>query len=107
MVQLLTEIQKMCERQNIHLEQLKGQIIFMSMYNDVDWHQKRKEEVRKQYSPCVVLRPEEEEPLVCQPLLQATWEVQLRRSGHDVHLRRTRTSSIQVFKPTVKECNEK
>ena len=31
--------------------------------------------------------------------LQATWEMQLRRSGHDVHLHRTRTSSIQVFKP--------
>ena len=30
------------------------------------------------------------------PLLQATWEVQLRRSGHDVHLRRTRTSSTQA-----------
>ena len=38
------------------------------------------------------LRPGEEEQLVWEPLLQATWEVQLRRSGHDVHLRRTRTS---------------
>ena len=47
--QLFTEAQKMCESPNTHLEQLKGRIIFMSMYNDVDWHQKRKEEVRKQY----------------------------------------------------------
>ena len=73
----------MCESQNKHLEQLKGRIIFMSMYNDVDWHQNRKEEVRKQYSTCVAahakvslegrwtfLRPEEEQ-LVWEPLLQA------------------------------------
>ena len=76
----------MCESQNKHLEQLKGRIIFMSMYNDVDWHQKRKEEVRKQYSTCVAanakvclegrwtfLRPGEEEQLVWEPLLQAIW----------------------------------
>ena len=88
----------MCESQNKHLEQLK-RTDHLHVHNDVDWHQKRKEEVRKQYSPCVVLRPEEEEQLVWEPLLQATWEVQLRRSGHDVHLRRTRTSSILVLKP--------
>ena len=83
-------------------------------------HQKRKEEVCTQCSTCVAayakvfpegrwtfLEPEEEEQLVWESLLQATWEVQLRRSGHDVHLRRTRTSSIQVFKPKVTECIEK
>ena len=84
----------------------------MSMYNDIDWDQKRKEEVCKQISTCVAayakvslegrwtfLGPGEEEQLVWEPLLQAAWEAERRRSGYDVRLRRTRTSSIQVFKP--------
>ena len=38
------EIQKMVTESKCEPEQLKGRIIFMSMYNDVDWRKRRNKE---------------------------------------------------------------
>ena len=43
-LQILDEIQKMMTESKCEPEQLKGRIIFMSMYNDIDW---RKRETKK------------------------------------------------------------
>ena len=36
-VTLLKEVQNMMEKDKIQLESFKGRVIFMSMFNDIDW----------------------------------------------------------------------
>ena len=48
---LLDEVQKMMADENtVHRFDVKGRIIFMSIYNDIDWDQKRNEDVCAQNS---------------------------------------------------------
>ena len=51
--QLLFEIQTMLGSDNTHPYNFKGRIIFVSIYNDMDWDQQCNEDVRKHNSACV------------------------------------------------------
>ena len=60
--QLLDEVQKMLNIDKTHPINLNGRIVFMSMYNDTGWDQKRHEEACKRnvasVPACAKLFPE-------------------------------------------------
>ena len=61
-VQILEEIMKMLAEENVRPSQHKGRIIFMSMYNDINWRQNRYEVACRQNSTGVASFAEDFEP---------------------------------------------
>ena len=55
--QLLDEVQKMMNDDNMHPYNFKGRIIFMSMHNDTGWDQKHNEDGCKQIRRTYLVLP--------------------------------------------------
>ena len=114
----LTKVQEMCENENLRPDQFTGQIIFMSLYNDIDRAKKHNEIVCKQLvSHPMPFFPKdyglfEDREIKENGVKSLTytpdgkWK-QYWCSGYDDHLHRTRPSSIQVFDAIIQRFFEK